>query len=215
MFKFASSTPRRRDSSPLVASMKQKSSSSNASATSLVLRCLILSAAQIIIGKLSGVPCDALRMINLDAPQMAIQGDTIQLSCSYSLADSKRQNSALALIDLNEGNGRGGSDQSDDSGHANRASSPPLPTKRKFATRKVHISKDDRLSAHKDVGATYKLLDGASAPGQTELLYAIKWYKDEREFFRFVTQDWPHKQALPMSGLDIDVSCLIRRSRRC
>lgn len=43
----------------------------------------------------------------------------------------------------------------------------------------------------------------------SELLYALKWYKDEREFFRYLTADWPKKQAFPMDGLSVDVGAYL------
>ena len=85
---------------------------------------------------------DALRMINLEAPQTALEGDTIRLGCSFSLAGGKPEPAA-------------------------------------------------------------NVPGGASG---AELLYAIKWYKDQVEFFRYLAQDWPHKQALPLEGLQVDVS---------
>lgn len=37
-------------------------------------------------------------------------------------------------------------------------------------------------------------------------LYAVKWYKNGHEFFRFVPQDWPSGQYLKMDGVRVDVS---------
>lgn len=96
-------------------------------------------------------PCDALRMINLDAPEWALQGDSIQLGCFFTLAnvsESQEEKSKLAA-----------------SGESTNTT-------------------------------------------EMELLYAIKWYKDGHEFFRYLAQDWPRRQALPRPGLWVDVSCV-------
>ena len=90
-------------------------------------------------------PSNALRMINLDAPQMALEGDTIQLSCSYSLVTTPERSS----------------------------------------------SHGDKLADHFRELAT---------------VYAVKWYRDESEFFRYLTRDWPLKQSFAVDGLNIDVS---------
>lgn len=89
--------------------------------------------------------CDALRMINLEAPEWAIQGDTIQLGCFFTLSNVS---------------------------HPERS----------------------KPAASGELGA------------ESELLYAIKWYKDGHEFFRYLAQDWPRRQALPSSSLNVDVS---------
>lgn len=36
-------------------------------------------------------------------------------------------------------------------------------------------------------------------------LYAVKWYKNGHEFFRFVPQDSPNGQYLKMDGVKVDV----------
>lgn len=100
----------------------------------------------------------ALRMINLDVPQTALAGDTIKLSCFYSLtADGDEVGTAA-----------------------------------------------DRTRAN---------LSDPTAPGPrpSEMLYAVKWYKEDKEFFRYLAQEWPHKQALPLVGVQVDVSARGRR----
>ncbi|XP_053211737.1 uncharacterized protein LOC128395351 [Panonychus citri] len=37
-------------------------------------------------------------------------------------------------------------------------------------------------------------------------LYSVKWYKDGVEFYRFVPNDWPPGQTLPIDGIKVDVS---------
>lgn len=113
--------------------------------------------------------CNALRMINLDAPQMALQGDTIQLSCSYSLFESL-----------------------------------PAPIARKSNLKSTQTSQrtEPELSHLRS-----SLV--AEANERIDSIYAIKWYKDEREFYRYLTKDWPQKQAFATDGLNIDVSPLI------
>lgn len=36
-------------------------------------------------------------------------------------------------------------------------------------------------------------------------LYSVKWYKDEVEFYRYVPNDWPPGQFLPLQGVRVDV----------
>ncbi|KAG9510311.1 hypothetical protein GZH46_01156 [Fragariocoptes setiger] len=40
---------------------------------------------------------------------------------------------------------------------------------------------------------------------QDDVLYAVKWYKDEQEFFRHVQHDWPHGQYIQMDGVTVDL----------
>lgn len=39
-----------------------------------------------------------------------------------------------------------------------------------------------------------------------EKLYSVKWYKDDVEFYRYVPNDWPPGQFLPIQGVRVDVS---------
>lgn len=80
-------------------------------------------------------------MLKLDAPTTVIQGDTIELSCFYSL----------------EGE-----------------------------------------------------LDPDSNRGDLENLYAVKWYKDGREFFRFLAHERPNKMLFPMDGIHLVVSKVVQ-----
>lgn len=36
-------------------------------------------------------------------------------------------------------------------------------------------------------------------------LYSVKWYKNDVEFYRFVPNDWPPGQFLPLPGVDVDL----------
>ncbi|XP_053692506.1 uncharacterized protein LOC128740954 [Sabethes cyaneus] len=38
-----------------------------------------------------------------------------------------------------------------------------------------------------------------------EALYAVKWYKDGNEFYRYVPRDNPPAQVFPLSGINVDV----------
>ncbi|GIY74210.1 hypothetical protein CDAR_235021 [Caerostris darwini] len=40
-------------------------------------------------------------------------------------------------------------------------------------------------------------------------LYSVKWYKDDVEFYRYVPNDWPPGQFLPLQGVRVDVSKII------
>ncbi|KAG8199245.1 hypothetical protein JTE90_003672 [Oedothorax gibbosus] len=46
---------------------------------------------------------------------------------------------------------------------------------------------------------SYELLDEDS-------LYSVKWYKDDVEFYRYVPNDWPPGQFLPLQGVRVDLS---------
>uniref|UniRef100_A0A2L2YQC1 Ig-like domain-containing protein n=1 Tax=Parasteatoda tepidariorum TaxID=114398 RepID=A0A2L2YQC1_PARTP len=37
-------------------------------------------------------------------------------------------------------------------------------------------------------------------------LYSVKWYKDDVEFYRYVPNDWPPGQFLPLKGVRVDLS---------
>nr|CAD7429330.1 unnamed protein product [Timema monikensis] len=37
-------------------------------------------------------------------------------------------------------------------------------------------------------------------------LYSVKWYKDDFEFFRYMPDNSPHSQALPVPGITVDLS---------
>ncbi|XP_022246400.1 uncharacterized protein LOC111086725, partial [Limulus polyphemus] len=37
-------------------------------------------------------------------------------------------------------------------------------------------------------------------------LYSIKWYRDDKEFYRFVPNDTPQKQYFPLDGIIVDFS---------
>lgn len=39
-----------------------------------------------------------------------------------------------------------------------------------------------------------------------EQLYSVKWYKNDVEFYRYVPNDWPPGQFLPLPGIKVDVS---------
>ncbi|XP_054717916.1 uncharacterized protein LOC129227391 [Uloborus diversus] len=46
---------------------------------------------------------------------------------------------------------------------------------------------------------SYELLD-------EDKLYSVKWYKDDVEFYRYVPNDWPPGQFLPIQGVRVDLS---------
>lgn len=39
-----------------------------------------------------------------------------------------------------------------------------------------------------------------------EALYMVKWYKGQREFFRYIPKEMPSTQVFPYPGIDVDVS---------
>lgn len=39
-----------------------------------------------------------------------------------------------------------------------------------------------------------------------DVLYSIKWYRDDVEFFRYVPTDKPPGQFFPLQGIKVDVS---------
>lgn len=141
--------------------------------------------------------CDALKMINLDVPKSALAGDTIKLSCFYSLAvDSTEIGSDLQLARRNSANQKAFSVNV----------SFPLSNLNSNSNLKPN-SNSNELSQANDKQQT------DSTPS-SEMLYAIKWYKEEKEFFRYLAQEWPHKQALPLDGVQVDVSFLLHSTAK-
>ena len=57
---------------------------------------------------------------------------------------------------------------------------------------------------HKVVGDKAVLICQFDMEGDT--LYSVKWYKDDREFYRFVPNDRPRLQVFDTEGIQVDVS---------
>lgn len=119
----------------------------------------------------------SLRMVNLDAPQIALQGNTIQLSCLFKLSSSSYKQQAIGQHQLRttEGSDSGG---------------------------KFHLAGGGAEKLDQQESASKNDEQQGAA---NELLYAIKWYKDGKEFYRYLAQDWPRKQSLPVDGIQLDV----------
>lgn len=41
-----------------------------------------------------------------------------------------------------------------------------------------------------------------------EILYSVKWFKDGKEFYRYVPRDQPPDKVFPLPGVTVDVSTL-------
>lgn len=41
---------------------------------------------------------------------------------------------------------------------------------------------------------------------EKEMLYTIKWYRGEEEFYRFVPKESPPTRVFPLQGIHVDVS---------
>lgn len=41
---------------------------------------------------------------------------------------------------------------------------------------------------------------------ESDSLYSVKWYKNDREFYRFVPNEYPKKQDFPAHGIHVNVS---------
>lgn len=126
--------------------------------------------------------CDALRMINFDAPDSAFQGDTINLRCFFSLQNGHQQSNVV------------------DSFQSTRLAN------KKFKSNLSNMAENSNSNSEHLDPEIHLLTPEIS--GTVEQLYAVKWYKNDREFFRYLTQDWPRKQALPAEGVFVDVSSL-------
>ena len=48
----------------------------------------------------------------------------------------------------------------------------------------------------------------------TENLYALRWYKDEKEFFRYMPKETPAQRFFNVSGIRINVSDEMKKSNR-
>lgn len=44
---------------------------------------------------------------------------------------------------------------------------------------------------------------------EDEPLYTVKWYKGQREFFRYIPKELPSTQVFPLEGINVDVSQLV------
>ena len=64
--------------------------------------------------------------------------------------------------------------------------------------------KDIDVPAHRLVGNTARLVCKFDMEG--DILYSVKWYKDDLEFYRFVPNDRPKLQVFPQKGIHVDVS---------
>lgn len=119
----------------------------------------------VVIAIAGGQHSVALKMINLDAPEVAFHGDSISLSCHFNLESSPTSNSLKQLqsasIDLRE--------------------ESPFMLGKEVANNQIFKSKNRTDNDNQT---------------PSEQLMAIKWYKDDREFYRYVTQDYPRKQVL-------------------
>ena len=60
------------------------------------------------------------------------------------------------------------------------------------------------VPAHREVGGRAKLICQFDMEGDT--LYSVKWYKDDREFYRFVPNDRPKLRVFETEGIQVDVS---------
>lgn len=182
----------------------------------------------VVLGELG----DALRMINLDAPVMAFEGNTIKLSCFFALRGSSNSPTLLPAANRFAG------EQPLEARQQSHQQQTPAQQKSKFSTQELggtllglesnssrqaaNVDRQQRQPSEFQQGAqatttTMKMLDKQrEASGEPEVLYAIKWYKDEREFFRYLAQDRPHKQWLPTEGVLVDVSvCVCVCARAC
>ena len=66
--------------------------------------------------------------------------------------------------------------------------------------------KDIDVPPHRVVGEKAKLICKFDMEG--DILYSVKWYKDDLEFYRFVPNDRPKLQVFPQKGIHVDVSNL-------
>ena len=64
--------------------------------------------------------------------------------------------------------------------------------------------KDIDVPPHRVVGEKARLICKFDMEG--DILYSVKWYKDDLEFYRFVPNDRPKLQVFPQEGIHVDVS---------
>lgn len=74
-----------------------------------------------------------------------------------------------------------------------------------YGYRSLHssISDDNNGFDHLQDGGTNN--DGASSD-EEEILYSIKWYKDNEEFYRYIPKVNPPQQSYRVEGIRVDVS---------
>lgn len=75
-----------------------------------------------------------------------------------------------------------------------------------FVGETIKLTCSFKLYSKNDISNDSSLFDRLD-----ESLYAVKWYLNKREFYRYIVTDWPKKLAITDSGLDIDVSCHQKR----
>lgn len=61
-----------------------------------------------------------------------------------------------------------------------------------------------RVPAHEREGG--RALLGCQYDMEGEVLYSVKWYKDELEFFRYVPKNYPQMISFKRPGVYVDVS---------
>ena len=66
------------------------------------------------------------------------------------------------------------------------------------------ILNDIDVPPHRLVADNARLLCNFDMEG--DILYSVKWYKDDLEFYRFVPNDRPKLQVFPQKGIFVDVS---------
>ena len=66
------------------------------------------------------------------------------------------------------------------------------------------ILHDIDVPPHRVVGDSARLICNFEMEG--DILYSVKWYKDDLEFYRFVPNDRPKLQVFPQKGIHVDVS---------
>ena len=76
-----------------------------------------------------------------------------------------------------------------------------LPLSNGFPPVRVTISIPSRRLIHASA-----LLRCQFALGSSDELYAVKWYKDGQEFYRFIPAETPSKIAFPRPGIHVLVS---------
>lgn len=63
-----------------------------------------------------------------------------------------------------------------------------------------------RLTVPKTVREGHSVTLGCDYDLEGALLYSVKWYRENREFYRYVPKEEPPTRVFPLSGLHVDVS---------
>lgn len=144
---------------------------------------------------------NSLQMVNLDLPENAMVGETIDLNCLYSLDETLFVAKGPSSLISNEFIRKNGNIMKlEENGLQINA--------QEDAKFKSNSSPSSSRIDNEPLKQWPQQQQQDAYNSQIDILYAVKWYKDDREFYRYLARDFPKKLALPVDGIQVDVSIL-------